>query len=176
MTYDYKEIGLRIKQARIDAGFSLLFVAEKCNVQQYQTVSRWEKGTSFPSLDVLLKLCTLYDCELGYLLGEPGYENKTRQQTDIKKITGLSEKAVKSLCSMSPAERRLIDDLLSSERDLSSLALSYGELKRLNKEFREIPSVDAEWFEKTQSDLNYIRFTLSNGFGLFAEKSSTKEV
>ena len=36
----------------------------------------------------------MMDCELGYLLGEEGYENRTRAKTDICKATGLSEDTV----------------------------------------------------------------------------------
>lgn len=41
----------------------------------------------------------MMDCELGYLLGEEGYENRTRAKTDICRATGLSEVAVSALNS-----------------------------------------------------------------------------
>lgn len=176
MTYNWAEIGARIKAERTNKGLSLEKLASDVYTTR-QTLANWEKGKgSVIDLGVMLKLCEVFDCELGYLLCEEEYKNKTKQKTDICNDTGLSEKAVSSLCSMSPSERKLIDDLLSSERDLSSLALSYNELKRLNKEIKDITPVNADWFAKTQSDLEYIRFTLSNNFSLFAEKEISEGI
>lgn len=76
-------------------GYSLEYVAEACNIQQYQTVSKWESGNTSPSLEKLLILCKLYGCDLGYFIGE--YDCKTRKNTDIKAETGLSENAIKQL-------------------------------------------------------------------------------
>lgn len=39
----------------------------------------------------------MFDCEVGYLLGEEGYENRKRTTTDICKETGLSAEAVNVL-------------------------------------------------------------------------------
>lgn len=177
MTYDWIKIGSRIKDERLNKGLSLEELACKVYTTR-QTLSRWEKGQGNEILlNVLLKMCEIFDCELGYLLGEKEYENRTKQKTDICKDTGLSEKAVTALCSMSPTERRLINDLLSSENDLYSLALSYNELKQLNQKSKDIMPIETDdWFPKFQSDMNYIRYTLSNNFSLFAEKNSSDEV
>ena len=62
------------------------------------TLSALENGSSISvDFNVMLELCKLFDCELGYLLCEKGYENKTRTDTDIVNETGLSEFAVKRL-------------------------------------------------------------------------------
>lgn len=94
--YDFEKIAQRIKAVRIDKNITQAYVSKKCNVSR-STVIKWEKGESFPELNSMLKLCNLYDCELGYLLCEPGYENGTREITDICKATGLSQEAVKTL-------------------------------------------------------------------------------
>lgn len=43
----------------------------------------------------LLKFCKKLDCEAGYILGE--FDEKRRTDADVKKITGLSPKALESL-------------------------------------------------------------------------------
>ena len=95
--YSLKDIGERIQAERERKRFSLAYVAEFCGVQQYQTVANWEKGNTTPPLKALLKLCNLFECELGYLLGDDGYELKTRAKTDIHKETGLSGEAVETI-------------------------------------------------------------------------------
>lgn len=94
--YDFEKIAQRIKAVRIDKNITQAYVSKKCNVSR-STVIKWEKGESFPELNSMLKLCNLYDCELGYLLCESGYENGKRETTDICKATGLSQEAVKTL-------------------------------------------------------------------------------
>lgn len=98
MTYNIDVTASRIKAAREASGYTLAQVAERCGVQQYQTVSKWEKGNSVPSIENLFKLCELFNCELGYLLGE--HEGKTRAATDIHEKTGLSFRAIDELEQM----------------------------------------------------------------------------
>lgn len=95
MTYKNDVLGLRLKEARKAMGYSLEKVAEACQIQQYQTVSKWESGNTMPSLDNFMKLSELYGCEIGYLLGE--YDCKTRKNADISAETGLSEAAINQL-------------------------------------------------------------------------------
>ena len=95
MTYNSTVLGERLKAARDEFGYSLAYIAEACHYQQYQTISKWEKGESHPSIQVLLRLCELYGCDLGYLVGE--YDCKTRKAADIKAETGLSETVINRL-------------------------------------------------------------------------------
>lgn len=95
MTNKTAVIGARLKEARKTMGYSLEYVAEACQIQQYQTISKWESGNTTPSLEKLLLLCELYGCDLGYFIGE--YDCKTRKNTDIKAETGLSEDVINQL-------------------------------------------------------------------------------
>lgn len=104
MTYNIQKIGELIKKERMEHHMSLEYIAEKCDIKQYQTVSSWEKGNTTPSLKQLFKLCEVFKCELGYLLGEEGYENKTRVKTDIHKEIGLSIKAIEHLSQLKRIE------------------------------------------------------------------------
>lgn len=165
--YDISKFKIRLKALRKKKNLT----QESLKIADRRTISNWEKGNCYPSAEIAIELCNKLDCEFDYLFGKIDLPHK--EETDIQKVTRLSEKAIEALCSLSPTERNLIDDLLSSANDLSTLALAYGELKILNKMLKDVPSDDSnsEWFKKTQGDLNYIRFTLSNNFSLFAERN-----
>jgi len=60
-----------------------------------------------PSMADFINMCNLFDCELGYLLGE--HEGETREQTDIAESTGLSLEAVECLTS----ERRFQNEYMA---------------------------------------------------------------
>ena len=96
--YDYIKIGKRIRSERRKAGFARqddFAEALGFSIFSRQTISKWERGKDLPDLDVLLKMCNLFRCELGYLLCE--YDYKTRVVTDIHQAIGLSEKAIQVL-------------------------------------------------------------------------------
>lgn len=95
MTYNIDITASRIKKAREDSGYTLSQVAESCGIQQYQTVSKWEKGNTIPSMENLFNLCKLFNCELGYLIGD--HVGKTRAATDIHEKTGISFRGIDGL-------------------------------------------------------------------------------
>lgn len=91
-------IGERIRQQRIEAGYKTQSDFAEALGLQYdsrQSVGAWEQGKRLPPLNILLKMCELFDCEIGYLLYE--YDCKTREETDISAATGLSEKSIRRL-------------------------------------------------------------------------------
>ncbi len=107
MNYNWEKIGNRIKAERKAHGMSMNELAEEIGTTR-QTISKWEKGEGVEiTLNVLLSLCNVFDCELGYLLCE--FECRTRDEVDICKKTGLSPEAVQNLlklCSTSVPRRR----------------------------------------------------------------------
>lgn len=103
MKYDYKEIGKRIKKCRKEyrddefiskAPTQEQFAADRLFIKR-DTLSRYENGHAIPPIDTLLRMCELFNCELGYLLGE--YDTKTRIAADIHAETGLSESSISVL-------------------------------------------------------------------------------
>ena len=101
--YEQKIIAMRIKAERNAADLSMENLAERINVTR-NTIAAWErqeeeKGGRIPPLSDLLKMCDVFECELGYLLGE--YDCKTRAATDIHAETGLNEEAIKLLKGVS---------------------------------------------------------------------------
>lgn len=95
--YDEKAIGKRIQYERNQLGLSQGKFAEKIGLAESsrQVIGKWEKGKLLPHFDHMLKMCELFECELGYLLCE--YDCKTRVATDVKKATGLTEAAINRL-------------------------------------------------------------------------------
>lgn len=108
MEYNFKEIGNRIALERIKAGFKsqqkfLDHLSDKYYFSMSRnTLSAIENGkTKHYDCEFLFILCREFGCEIGYLLCEDGYENKTRKMTDIVKTTGLHPKAISMLNSLS---------------------------------------------------------------------------
>ena len=97
-----KEIGIRIRDTRKAAGYTQAslceVIKEKYAPIDTQKLIDIEHGRGKKlDFDILLGLCDLFDCEMGYLLCEPGYENKTRVKTDIANETGLSQQAIERI-------------------------------------------------------------------------------
>lgn len=58
----------RLRQCRIDAGYSQKYVA-LCVGVSMPTVSMWESGAKSPSIDNLMKLADLFNTSIDYLVG-----------------------------------------------------------------------------------------------------------
>lgn len=101
--YSKNEIGKRIRSERKAAGFkSAASFGDKLNIGRSQ-VEQIEQGKRLPELETLVRMAEIFNCEIGYLLCETGYECKTRTKTDIQKETGLSERAVERLLDLQKA-------------------------------------------------------------------------
>lgn len=114
---DYAKMGRRIAQERKklkdESGKSwtqeklMEYLKEKGLGISRNTLSSLENGNSVSvDFNLLIELCKLFSCELGYLLCEEGYENRTRQVTDIVSSTGLSEKAVNALINANEQRKK----------------------------------------------------------------------
>lgn len=62
-----------------------------------KTVMNWEQGQAIPSVETLMDLAEIYDCDLDYLTGR--LDQKTHDLQFIHDQTGLSEKAIEKLQS-----------------------------------------------------------------------------
>ena len=117
-----KAIGARIKKERNELKLTQDQFKDKIYISARQTIASWEQGKSLPSLNDMILMCKLFNCELGYLLYEQ--DCKTRTATDIKAVTGLSQKAIsrissevkgKGICLTSSAtitERKALNNIL----------------------------------------------------------------
>lgn len=68
-------IAKNISTLRKENKFTQLELAEKMNYSD-KAVSRWERGETLPDIDVLLKLCDLFNVKFEYLITE----NPTNEQ------------------------------------------------------------------------------------------------
>ena len=62
------------------------------------TIGNWESGKSYPTIEELRKLASLFHCDVQYLLGEQ--ECRTREQADMQEVLGLSKKAIENICQL----------------------------------------------------------------------------
>lgn len=89
------DVGSKIKTLRSEKGWTQETLSEKMHYSR-QTVGKWERGIlSSLTLDNVIDLCNLFDCDIGYLLGE--YDTKRHVAADIHKETGLEESAIEAL-------------------------------------------------------------------------------
>ncbi len=99
INYSPKIIGERIRTQRKAHNLTQEQLCEKINIGRTK-LSNCESASEnefekILDLDILLRMCNLFDCELGYLLGE--HEEKTRICADIHKEIGLTEEAINKL-------------------------------------------------------------------------------
>lgn len=125
MKYNAEQIGKRIRLEREKHGWSQKKLGEMLHISSKQ-ISIYESGT-LPPMDNLLALCDLFDCELGYLLGEDDYANKTKLETKIYETIGLNRESIKILEYITSATsrfhfgyesetfRRLLNTLITSD-------------------------------------------------------------
>ena len=74
-------IGQNLTELRKQKGYTQISLAEKLNYSD-KAISKWEKGTSLPSIDVLLDLANLYGVTLDYLVKEGDSKEKKLLKND----------------------------------------------------------------------------------------------
>lgn len=101
------EIGKRIRAERARFSLTQAELAAKLSAiidkdQNYQmkqsTIASWETGQNLPPLDRLIALAVIFKCDIGYLLCD--YDERTKEASDVCKITGLSESSVGTLTTL----------------------------------------------------------------------------
>ncbi len=79
------KIGVKLKEARLQAGLTQENVAEEIHVTR-QTISNWETEKSFPDIVSVIKLSTLYNISLDKLLkGDEEMIEHLEKSTNIVK-------------------------------------------------------------------------------------------
>lgn len=137
MVYDSKKIGERIRKERKKAGVNQSDFAEMMGLadKSRQTVMKWERGEIIPDIKKLFKMCEIFNCELGYLLCE--YDCKNKVSSDVRAVTGLSEKAVMTLHKIKISDIRGVISALNGiieHQDFSNLLCAiYTHNENFNK-------------------------------------------
>lgn len=63
-----------------------------------KTITDWENGRVIPQLEDMLKMCDIFGCDLGHLLGE--YPEKTRVIAEVADQIPLSEEVITKLIQL----------------------------------------------------------------------------
>ena len=123
MDYNLKRktvlIGSRILQLRKEIGWTQHKLAKKIaehsdrEIDEFHqtTISIWEQGNALPLLKYLVIMADLFDCDIGYLLGD--YDTKRKDTSNICAVTGLSKETVEMLSELSNTDKerlKMCDD------------------------------------------------------------------
>ena len=65
---DYKIIGERIKELRLENNFSQGKLG-KCLLVSQDTISLWENSKALPSVEYIISMCKIFEVSADYLLG-----------------------------------------------------------------------------------------------------------
>lgn len=101
--YNLKLLGERILQERTAKGMTqdaMMNALRDVDIPlSRSSLYKIEHGERCDALtiEMLFALCDLFDCDMGYLLCEEGYEERTRKATDVVNATGLTPEAVHKL-------------------------------------------------------------------------------
>lgn len=140
MKYNYVEIGERIRKERLKNGWSQDVFIEKLSDYGAKigrnTLSNIESGIDKAKnlkLNVLVAMSELFDCEIGYLLGE--YNQKTKEEQIITNEINLSHKSIVYL------------------KENANKSITLYNTEPYTKSNNELPQIEEEKFIYT---LNYI--------------------
>ncbi len=92
MKYDAEVIGKNIRRERDRCKLTQDKLGKRIGVTGKQ-ISNYEHGEPMPPMDVILKLCEVFECELGFLLGEESYAEGTKLQTAVRGYLGITAEA-----------------------------------------------------------------------------------
>ncbi len=192
-TYDFQKIGNRIFEERKKANLSQVELAGEIGIAR-QTLSKWERGEAVnPGIDALIKLCKVFDCEMGYLMCE--YDCKTRIAADIHEETGLDEKAIMELHKSTRfldeneipkdenednvySDPRIWKEICDDDRERKTQFLQFLNAFIYSKELRYIISDLCKLTHNTEMDNYYPTisrgecWTIQNQFNNFIERYS----
>lgn len=161
MKYSAEEIGKNILNERKRLGLTQKELGEKIGLVGKQ-ISAYEKGKPTPPIDVMFKLCEVFDCDLGYLLGEPSYAEKTALRTAVHDLTGLSDRAIDNILYITGKEetslsfgyeymkyRRVLNKLLSDDAFIGLV----DELSNLDDRIEDIKRLPEKYYKKHGKEL-----------------------
>lgn len=145
MNYNEEEIGKRIQSERLKHNWTQKQLGEKLHLSGKQ-ISVYEKG-KIPPQNVLVEMCNLFNCELGYLLGEEGYEQETLLFSKIKELSGLTPDTLTALNKIGyiedlrirPEERKVkytLNKILQSQ-EFSNIVTMIHNIKDISDNYKE---------------------------------------
>lgn len=160
MKYNMVDVGQRIKEERLKNGYKRQDdLCDELHIGR-NTLSAWENGKANIELGDLIKLCELFNCEVGYLLCE--YDTPYRVQSDISEQTQLSTKAIENIMKSRDNHKKLfgncknsLDVLLSSD-DFIKMLERVEEYRILKSSNVDKNMIDAKAFALYKDFINII--------------------
>lgn len=148
MAYNVEKIGQIIAEQRRKHGLTQKELGDIVHCSGKQ-IHNYESAATMPSIDMLFKLCEVFKCEFGFLLGEPDYSEGTRIETAIHKGTGLTKEAMDSIRLLTSTEKKAPRFGYESE-EFRSLLNRFLTSKHFFSFMDEILNLD-EAFQKCES-------------------------
>ncbi len=108
MKYSAEVTGKIIKNERDNRGWSQKTLGGKLGVSGKQ-ISNYESGTLMPPMDILIKMCEVFECELGFILNEESYADGTKLMTAIKDKLGIDSASVNTLTHITGREKSCVN-------------------------------------------------------------------
>lgn len=90
---DGNTFGKRLAAARKEVGLSQEQLASRLGVTP-QAVSKWERGSGYPDLEMLYYLCDILACSSDYLIDREEYRIKVTEDNDKDKAAKLLDKVL----------------------------------------------------------------------------------
>lgn len=173
---DTSALPKRLKQLRLEMGWSLEDVVKVLNAGSKGVVSNWEASTQrrrTPPLGVLLTLARWYGVSLDYLVGTPGAERdsprvrkgkaalRERFPGEVKGLSPATPGARMALCIRILQEAapeafftpRIAAMLLVDEEQLTSMAGTGEVADSLLDRFARMADIPGHWFYQKTEDL-----------------------
>lgn len=152
MNYSSEELGKMIKRERKKRGLSQDKLGQKISVVGKQ-ISEYEKGRVTPPVDNLFKLCEVFGCELGYLLGEEEYAAGTRGLTFSSEYLGLSPEAIKQIRKLTgrPLEKNVIKHISENNTNVLNLLLNAKSFGLFVSALTDLDVLYQEWKAQQQA-------------------------
>ena len=93
----YKEIGIRLREARITAGFTLLGLAKHLGIS-YQQVQNYETGQTRQPIHRLVKAAEVLDVSVGQLIGiEVIHVHNVKRVGELENLCKQKDEEIKDL-------------------------------------------------------------------------------
>jgi transcriptional regulator with XRE-family HTH domain len=159
---------IRLRELRLEAGWSLRDVMDKTGVSQRAVVSNWEATNQrrrTPELATLLILSRWYGASIDYMIGNRGAKRDSAVVADGKAALKERLQSVKNLGLTTPSERARLafqqalavaPDAFFLERASLYVGLTAGELQALLQEgswpdaalqaLAQFLGINVEWF------------------------------
>ncbi|MBR1770814.1 MAG: helix-turn-helix transcriptional regulator [Lachnospiraceae bacterium] len=102
-----KNVGKRIAYYRRDKGMTQKDLADCLNIS-YQSVSKWEAGSSLPTVDTLYEIASILNVSVDFLLNEDWWEQRWIRYQDTGLNTGKLYTLKNRIQELNSTDERLV--------------------------------------------------------------------